>query len=75
MCFGIPMRVSQIDGLLARCEARGVLRDASLLMIGEDRVQVGDYVAVHLGQVIEVLTEQQARDAWEIYDEMLSAGS
>ena len=68
------MQVVEIDGLLARCEARGVYRDANLLLIGEDQVRVGDYVAVHLGRVTEVLTEEQARDAWSIYDQMLGAG-
>ena len=33
MCLGIPMQIRSIDGLLARCEAKGVEREANLLML------------------------------------------
>ena len=73
MCLGIPMQVKNIDGFLARCEAKGVERDVSLFMLQEDEVAVGDYVMVHIGYAIQKMTEQEARSAWEIYDEMLAA--
>jgi len=73
MCMGIPMRITAIDGLLARCEAKGVERDASLLMLQHEPLAVGDYVVVHLGHAIERLTPQRAAEAWAIYDEMLAA--
>jgi len=31
MCLGIPMQVKEIDGFMARCEAKGVMREVSLL--------------------------------------------
>jgi hydrogenase expression/formation protein HypC len=73
MCLGIPMQVKNIDGFLARCEAKGVERDVSLFMLQDDEVAVGDYVMVHIGYAIQKMTEQEARSAWEIYDEMLAA--
>jgi hydrogenase expression/formation protein HypC len=73
MCMGIPMRVVAIDGLLARCEAKGVEREASLLMLEHEGVTVGDYVVVHLGHAIDRVTPEQAAEAWTIYDEMLAA--
>ena len=73
MCLGIPMQVKNIDGFLARCEAKGVERDVSLFMLQDDEVAVGDYVMVHIGYAIQTMTEQEARSAWEIYDEMLAA--
>ena len=73
MCLGIPMQVKNIDGFLARCEAKGVERDVSLFMLQDDEVSVGDYVMVHIGYAIQKMTEQEARSAWEIYDEMLAA--
>jgi hydrogenase expression/formation protein HypC len=73
MCMGIPMRVVAIDGLLARCEAKGVEREASLLMLEHEGVAVGDYVVVHLGHAIDRVTPEQAAEAWTIYDEMLAA--
>ena len=73
MCLGIPMQIKTIDGFLARCEAKGVERDVNLFMLQEDEVQAGDFVVVHIGYAIQKMTEQEARSAWEIYDEMLAA--
>lgn len=71
MCLGIPMKVVSKDGFLARCEAKGVHRDVSLFMLQEEPVDVGDFVMVHVGYAIQKMTEQDARSAWEIYDQML----
>lgn len=73
MCLGIPMRIQTIDGLIARCEARGVERDANLLMLEADGVRVGDYVVVHLGYAIDKVGSEEAAAAWEIYDQLLAA--
>jgi len=73
MCLGIPMRVVAIDGFQARCEAKGVSRDVSLFLLQHDPVAIGDFVVVHVGYAIQKMTEQEARSAWEVYDEMLAA--
>jgi hydrogenase expression/formation protein HypC len=70
--MGIPMQVKAIDGFVATCEAKGVERQATLLMLGDD-VAVGDYVVVHLGHAIERIDAERAAEAWAIYDEMLAA--
>lgn len=67
------MKVAAIDGFLARCHAKGVERDVSLFMIQDQDIQVGDYVMVHVGYALQKMTEQEARSAWEVYDEMLAA--
>ncbi len=72
MCFGIPMRVRAIDGFLAVCEAKGVEREVSLFMLQHEAIVVGDYVVVHLGQAIDKVGAEEARAAWEVYDEMLA---
>jgi hydrogenase expression/formation protein HypC len=72
MCLGIPMQIREIDGYNARCEARGVERDVSLFMLQHEAVAVGDHVVVHVGYAIEKISPQQARSAWEIYDQMLA---
>lgn len=72
MCLGIPMKVVEIDGFMARCEAKGVMRDVSLFMLQHEHVEPGDHVMVHVGYAIEKMTEHDARSAWEIYDEMLA---
>ena len=75
MCMGIPMRIVEIDGLVARCEAKGVERQASLLMLEHEGLAVGDYIVVHLGHAIDRVTPEQAAEAWAIYDEMLAGSS
>lgn len=73
MCLGIPMQIQAIDGLVARCEAKGVTREVSLLMLAEEGLAVGDFVVVHLGHAIDRATAEQAAAAWALYDEMLAA--
>ncbi len=67
------MQVREIDGFMARCEARGVEREVSLFMLQHEAVGPGDYVVVHVGYAIQKVTPQEARSAWEIYDQMLAA--
>jgi len=67
------MRISSIDGLLARCEAKGVEREANLLMLEQEPLSVGDYVVVHLGYAVDRVSAEEAAAAWEIYDQMLAA--
>ena len=71
MCLGIPMQIKQIDGYTARCEAKGVERDVSLFMMQDEVLQEDDYVVVHVGYAIQKISPQEARTAWELYDQML----
>jgi hydrogenase expression/formation protein HypC len=73
MCLGIPMQVVAIDGYLARCSAKGVERDVSLFLLQEEAPAVGEFVMVHVGYAIQKMTPQEARSAWEIYDQVLAA--
>lgn len=70
MCLGIPMKIKEIKGYSALCEARGVEREASLLMVLHDNLQVGDYVMISVGNVISRIDKEDAMKAWELYDEM-----
>ncbi len=73
MCLGIPMQIKSIDGFMARCEAKGVKRDVSLFMMQDDKLEVDDFIVVHVGYAIQKISPQEAQTAWEIYDEMLAA--
>lgn len=66
------MQVIEVDGYNARCEAKGVERTVSLFMLQDEPVQVGEFVMVHVGYAIQKMTEEDARSAWEVYDEMLA---
>lgn len=71
MCLGIPMQVLNVDGFVAQCEAKGVQRDVSLFLLQDEALVPGDFVMVHVGYAIQKMSEQEARSAWELYDEML----
>jgi hydrogenase expression/formation protein HypC len=65
------MKITEINGFNARCEARGVQRDVSLFMMQDDSLQPGDFVMVHIGYAIQKVLPEEAHTAWELYDEML----
>lgn len=70
MCLAIPMQISHIDGFNARCAAKGVQRDASLFLLQDEDVQVGDFVLIHVGYAIQKISESEAQTSWELFDEM-----
>lgn len=72
MCLAIPMRVLAVDGLAVRCEARGVERLASLFLLQHETVVPGDMVMIHLGNVVQKVSAEDAREAWALYDQMLA---
>ena len=66
------MRIIEIDGFSARCEARGIERRASLFLMQHEDLQIGDLVMIHVGNAIQKMTEEEAHTVWELYDEMLA---
>jgi len=73
MCLAIPMRVESVSGFSARCEAKGIERDVSLLMLQGETIAPGDFVLVHVGYAIQKVDPQEAHSAWELLDQMLAA--
>ena len=73
MCLAVPMEVMAVDSYMARCSARDIERDVSLFLLQDEPIAAGDFVMVHVGYAIQKMTPQQARSAWELFDEMLAA--
>ena len=73
MCLGIPMKICEINGFVATCEAKGIFRDISLFMLQDEALGVDDFVVVHVGYAIQKITPIEAQTAWELYDQMLAA--
>jgi len=73
MCLGIPMQIKSIDGFMARCEAKGVEREVSLFMMQDDELEVDDFIVVHVGYAIQKISQDEAKTAWELYDQMIEA--
>lgn len=73
MCLGIPMQIKEINGFIARCEAKGVEREVSLFMLQHETLYPEDFVVVHVGYAIQKVTPQEASSTWELLDQMLAA--
>lgn len=72
MCLAVPMQIMSIDGTEARCVAKGVERKVSLFMMREAQVTIGSWVLVHVGYAIQVISDDEARETWELFDQMLT---
>lgn len=65
MCLAIPAQVETIDdGSLATVNILGVKRQIALDLT--PKATVGDYVLVHAGFAIEVVTEEDAQETLDL---------
>ena len=70
MCLAVPMQIDDISGLEAKCSAKGVSRTVSLFMVRDRELKVGDWVLVHVGYAIQTINEKEAKESWELFDQM-----
>ncbi|HUU27391.1 MAG TPA: HypC/HybG/HupF family hydrogenase formation chaperone [archaeon] len=68
MCLGIPGRVEEIQGTMAKVRFGEMVSRASLDLL-PDEVRVGDYVIVHAGFALERLDEVEAEKTLEMLRE------
>lgn len=66
------MRITSVEGINARCEARGAFRDISLFMLQDDVPDIGDFVMVSNGQAVRRVSADEARLSWELWDLILA---
>jgi hydrogenase expression/formation protein HypC len=72
MCLAVPMRIVSIDGMMARCEAKGIERSVNLILLQHEPLTAGDMVMVHVGYAIQTMSEEEASASWNLIDEMLA---
>jgi hydrogenase expression/formation protein HypC len=68
MCLGIPGKVIEIDGIMARASVGGSIVNVGLHMI-ED-VRVGDYVLIHTGFALQKISEEEALETLKLIREL-----
>ncbi|MCH8072371.1 MAG: HypC/HybG/HupF family hydrogenase formation chaperone [Proteobacteria bacterium] len=73
MCLAIPMQIKTINDFQCLCETRGIEREVSLFMLQGEDLAPGDFVLVHVGYAIQKVSEDEAADSWELFDEILAA--
>jgi len=71
MCIAAPAQIVEINDNVAVVDFGGVRQSAKLDLIEE--VEVGRYVLVHSGYAIEVLSDEEAKESLEVWEELLKA--
>lgn len=73
MCLAVPMQVKTIDDFQCTCEARGIEREVSLFLLQGENLEPGDYVLVHVGYAIQKVSQAEADNSWQLFDQILAA--
>jgi hydrogenase expression/formation protein HypC len=72
MCLGVPgqiLEIHQVEGLaMGAVDFGGTRREVCLAYVPE--AKVGDYVVVHVGFAISVVSEAEARETRELLEEI-----
>lgn len=73
MCLSIPSKVIKIDAKtnIATVDTMGVSREASLDLMQEHSVDIGDYVLLHVGFIMNKIDKEDALESLETYKEIL----
>lgn len=73
MCLSIPSKVTKIDKErnVATVDTMGINREASLDLMAEDDVKIGDYVLLHIGFIMNKIDKKDALASLETYREIL----
>jgi hydrogenase expression/formation protein HypC len=71
MCLAIPAKVVSITSDSAQVDfGEGVLREVNITLV---EAKVSDYVLVHAGYAIQVLSEEDAQETLRLWNEILEA--
>ena len=70
MCLGVPGRVLEVRGAIARVDFFGVQRDTRLDLIDE-AVAPGDYVLNHVGFAIRRIAPSEIMETLALYERLM----
>ena len=70
MCLAIPARIVELEADKAVVDAMGNRFAARTTLL--ENVKIGDIVLVHAGFAIAIVDEQEARETWELFDEIFT---
>ncbi len=65
MCLAIPGQVVELatdQPLLAKVDVAGVRRNVNIGLLEDARVELGDWVLIHVGFALSKIGEEEARD-------------
>ncbi len=70
MCLGIPGKILEINGNMAKTSVGGTIVNAGLHMLSD--VRVGDYILIHTGFALQKISEEEALETLKLIDELES---
>lgn len=68
MCLAVPGKIKKIDGKKVLLDYPTEKRYA---LIGDEKVKVGDYVMVQMGIIVKILSQKEAKSAFEAWNNNL----
>lgn len=71
MCLSIPAKVLSVEGNTAKASVGGAIVNASLHLV--DNVKPGDYILIHTGFALQMISEEEALETIRILQELESA--
>ena len=71
MCLAVPARIISIDkdSFLAEIDVMGNVKQISIMLTPE--VRIGNWVLVHAGQAINVVSDEEAEASLKVWEEIL----
>ena len=73
MCLAIPGKIVSVvdeENHIAKVEVGGVRRNVNIGMLDRDKVDVGDYVLIHVGFAMSKVDEVEAEETLRILKEL-----
>jgi hydrogenase expression/formation protein HypC len=70
MCLGIPALVLERNGEMGRVDFGGTMREVNLSLVD---AKVGEYVIVHAGFAIQIISEKDALETLDLFRELYGA--
>ena len=71
MCLSIPSKVIKIsEENIATTDTMGIQREVSLDLMA-DKIEVGDYILIHVGFAMNKIDKEEALASLEVYQEIV----
>ncbi len=67
MCVAMPGKVIKVDGTKAEVDFSGNIIRAEAGLV---KIKPGDYVLVHAGCIIQVISEEEGKNLAELFEEI-----
>jgi hydrogenase expression/formation protein HypC len=71
MCLSVPAKIISVNELSAKASVGGTIINVAIDLV--DDVKVGDYVLVHTGVALRLISEEEAEVTLRLINELIDA--